>query len=100
LCIQGKWKREALEDVTGYSGVLTEPMRRFLGGRRMALGNPGEEGVLQMIRSFADLAEKDLALTLAHAREYGLELPGTGLCLRMMYEVYGVSAGREGVHDE
>jgi 3-hydroxyisobutyrate dehydrogenase-like beta-hydroxyacid dehydrogenase len=92
--------RQALEDVTGCSGVLTEPMRRFLGGRRMALGNPGDAGVLRSIGSFADLAEKDLALTLAHAREYGLELPGTGLCQRMMYEVYGLRARREGGNHE
>ena len=92
--------REALENVTGSSGVLTEPMRRFLGARRTALGHPGEEGVLQAIRPFADLAEKDLAVTLAHAREYGLELPGAGLCQRTMYEVYGVSPRREGVPDD
>lgn len=88
--------REALEAVTGTSGVLTAPMQRFLGGRRMTRG---DAAVRAALGTFADLAEKDLDLTLAHAREHGLALPGTGFCRGMMYEVYGLRPAQEGAND-
>jgi 3-hydroxyisobutyrate dehydrogenase-like beta-hydroxyacid dehydrogenase len=43
-----------------------------------------------MLRSFTTLAEKDLAVTLAFARELGVALPGTGLAAQLMARVYAL----------
>jgi 3-hydroxyisobutyrate dehydrogenase-like beta-hydroxyacid dehydrogenase len=44
-----------------------------------------------MLHGFTTLAEKDLAVTLAFAREHGVELPGTARCRELMGRVYGLS---------
>jgi 3-hydroxyisobutyrate dehydrogenase-like beta-hydroxyacid dehydrogenase len=52
-------------------------------------------GFQATMRSFVTLAEKDLAVTLAFAREVGVALPGTGLASQLMARVYALDdAGR------
>jgi 3-hydroxyisobutyrate dehydrogenase-like beta-hydroxyacid dehydrogenase len=43
-----------------------------------------------MVRGFVTLAEKDLAVTLAFARECGVALPGTALASQLMARVHGL----------
>ena len=43
-----------------------------------------------MLHGYTTLAEKDLAVTLAFAREHGVALPGTALCQQVMARVYGL----------
>ena len=52
-------------------------------------------GFQATMRGFTTLAEKDLAVTLAFARECGVTLPGTALVSQLMARVYGLDdAGR------
>jgi 3-hydroxyisobutyrate dehydrogenase-like beta-hydroxyacid dehydrogenase len=85
--------REALEEVTGFNGNLTGQMRALLGLRDAIPQHTDDEGFQAMLRSFANLAEKDLGATLAFARERGVDLPGTALCRRQIGRVYGVEEG-------
>jgi 3-hydroxyisobutyrate dehydrogenase-like beta-hydroxyacid dehydrogenase len=43
-----------------------------------------------MLAGFVELAEKDLAATLALARECGVALPGSALASQIMARVYGL----------
>jgi 3-hydroxyisobutyrate dehydrogenase-like beta-hydroxyacid dehydrogenase len=81
---------EALEAVTGANGNLTEQMRRFLMLHRIPAGERKDPDFQRMVRSLTTLAEKDLAVTLAFAREHGVALPGTALCQQLMARVYGL----------
>jgi 3-hydroxyisobutyrate dehydrogenase-like beta-hydroxyacid dehydrogenase len=89
---------ESLVEVTRSSGHLTDIMLSFFGFRQRIDAEPDEPSLEARARSFTDLAEKDLAVTLAFARECGVELPGTEVCRELMGRVYGVRelrAGRE-----
>ena len=83
--------QEALEEVTRANGNLTDQMLAFLmlapAARRSSASDPGFQ---QMLRGYTTLAEKDLAVTLAFAREHGVALPGTALCQQLMARVYGL----------
>jgi 3-hydroxyisobutyrate dehydrogenase len=81
---------EALEAVTGANGNLTEQMRSFLMLHRLPAEQRREAGFQQMLGGLTTLAEKDLALTLAFAREHGVALPGTAVCQQLMARVYGL----------
>jgi 3-hydroxyisobutyrate dehydrogenase len=80
----------AFEEVTRSNGNLTDQMQAFLMLHRLPAEQRGEAGFQQMLRGYTTLAEKDLAVTLAFAREHGVALPGTGLCQQVMARVYGL----------
>ncbi len=80
----------AFEEVTRSNGNLTEQMQAFLMLHRLPADQRRDAGFQQMLRSYTTLAEKDLAVTLAFAREHGVALPGTGLCQQLMARVYGL----------
>lgn len=86
--------RKALDAVTRANGNMTDQMQAFL----MLHGLPEEQrrdpGFQAYLRSFTTLAEKDLAVTLAFAREHGVALPGTALCQQLMARVYGLEDAR------
>lgn len=82
--------QEALEEVTRANGNLTDQMRMFLSLHRLPAEQRKEPGFQHMLRGFTTLAEKDLAVTLAFAREHGVALPGTALCQQLMARVYGL----------
>jgi 3-hydroxyisobutyrate dehydrogenase-like beta-hydroxyacid dehydrogenase len=82
---------EALDEVTRHNGVMTDQMRLFVAMRRNAAENEKDEGMQAMLRRFTDLAEKDLAVALAFAREHGVALPGAALCQQLMARVYGIA---------
>jgi 3-hydroxyisobutyrate dehydrogenase-like beta-hydroxyacid dehydrogenase len=46
------------------------------------------------MRGFVEIAEKDLAGTLALARECGITLPGTAMASQIMARVYGLDDER------
>jgi hypothetical protein len=52
------------------------------------------ESFQETLRALTTLAEKDLAITLAYAREQGIALPGTGLCPQLIARVYGLNDER------
>lgn len=81
---------EAFEQVTRSNGNLTDQMQAFLMLHRLPDAQRRDSGFQQMLRGYTTLAEKDLAVTLAFAREHGLALPGTGLCAQVMARVYGL----------
>jgi 3-hydroxyisobutyrate dehydrogenase len=81
---------EAFEAVTSANGNLTAQMRAFLMLHRIPADQRKDAGVQQMLRGFTTLAEKDLTITLAFAREHGVALPGTALCQQLMARVYGL----------
>ena len=81
---------EALLEVTRANGYMTEMMATFLGFRRLIEEKPDDAALQDAARRFTDLAEKDLAVTLAFARENGVTLPGAGLCQQLMARVYGL----------
>jgi 3-hydroxyisobutyrate dehydrogenase len=87
--------QEKLEEVTRSNGNLTDPMRAFLAVYKAPEETRRSAGFQSMLRGFVTLAEKDLAVTLAFARECGVALPGTGLVAQLMARVYGLEdAGR------
>ena len=80
---------ESLDEVTRSNGNLNGQMSAFLGLHRADTDRSAQE-FQQAIRNFANLADKDLAVTLAFARECGVTLPATGLCQQIMPRVYGL----------
>jgi len=81
---------EAFEAVTVSNGNLTDQMRAFLMLHRLPAEQRKHADVQKMLHGFTTLAEKDLAVTLAFAREHGVALPGTALCQQLMARVYGL----------
>lgn len=84
---------EVLEEVTRSGGHLTEVMSTFLRGRTLPDAVRGAEAFQARMRGLEEVAEKDLAATLALARESGVALPATALCSQIMARVYGVEDG-------
>jgi 3-hydroxyisobutyrate dehydrogenase len=81
---------DSLLEVTRANGYMTDMMLTFLRFRQRAEERPDDPSLQAIARRFTDLAEKDLAVTLAFARERGITLPGTGLCQQLMARVYGL----------
>jgi 3-hydroxyisobutyrate dehydrogenase len=81
---------DTLLEVTRSNGYLSEASVSFLRFRQSAEEQPHEPSLQAMARDFTDLAEKDLAVTLAFARECGVTLPGTAVCQQLMARVYGL----------
>ncbi len=86
----GGLSQQALEEVTRANGNMTDQMRRFLVLHQAPAEQRHDPGFQQMLLSITTLAEKDLAVTLAFAREHGIALPGTALCAQLMARVYGL----------
>lgn len=82
--------QEVFEAVTRSNGNLTDPMLAFLALHRAPDATRRSEGFQTLLRGFVELAEKDLAATLALAREHGLALPGTAVASQIMARVYGL----------
>jgi 3-hydroxyisobutyrate dehydrogenase len=82
--------REAFEAVTRSNGNLTDQMQAFLMLHRLPDDQRRDPGFQHMLHGYTTLAEKDLAVTLAFAREHGVALPGTALCQQSMARVYGL----------
>ena len=81
---------ERLEEVTRANGNLTDQMRAFLALHKIPEAQRRDAGLQRMLEAYTTLAEKDLAVTLAFAREHGVTLPGTALCQQLMARVYGL----------
>jgi 3-hydroxyisobutyrate dehydrogenase len=90
LARAGGLSEKALEEVTRANGNLTDQMLAFLTLHRLPAETRKDPGFRAMVRNFASLADKDLAVTLAFARESGIELPGAARCRELMARVYGV----------
>lgn len=82
--------QEMLEEVTGSNGNLTDPMRAFLALHKAPAATRSSEGFQALMRGFVEIAEKDLAASLALARECGIALPGTAMASQIMARVYGL----------
>jgi 3-hydroxyisobutyrate dehydrogenase-like beta-hydroxyacid dehydrogenase len=82
--------QQVLEDVARSNGNLTDPMLAFLSVHKAPEETRHSDGFQSMLTRFVELAEKDLAATLALARECGVALPGTGLASQIMARVYGL----------
>lgn len=80
----------AFEEVTRSNGNLTDQMLAFLTLHRLPEAQRREPGFQKMLHGYTTLAEKDLAVTLAFAREHGIALPGAALCQQLMARVYGL----------
>lgn len=85
--------QDKLEEVTGSNGNFTEPMRAFIALHKAPPATRGSDGFQAMMRGFVEIAEKDLAATLALARECGITLPGTAMASQIMARVYGLEDG-------
>ena len=83
-------RKQTLEEVTGSNGNLTDPMRAFLALHKAPEATRSSEGFQSMMRGFVEIAEKDLAASLALARECGIALPGTAMASQIMARVYGL----------
>lgn len=82
--------QETLEEVTGSNGNLSDPMRAFLALHKAPEATRRSEDFQAMMRGFVEIAEKDLAASLALARECGITLPGTAMASQIMARVYGL----------
>jgi 3-hydroxyisobutyrate dehydrogenase-like beta-hydroxyacid dehydrogenase len=82
--------QDAFEEVTRSTGNLTEPMLAFLAIHKLPDETRRGEAFQARLGRFATLAEKDLAVTLAFARENGVALPGAGLVQQLLARVYGL----------
>ena len=85
---------DVLEAVTRSGGHLTDHMATFLRLHEMPDDARRAEAHQARLRSFVELAEKDLAAALALARRHGLALPGTALASQIMARVYGLEDAR------
>jgi len=85
--------QQVLVEVTRSNGNLTDPMIAFLGLHKAPQAVRQSENFQAMMRGFVELAEKDLASTLALARECGVALPGTAVASQIMARVYGLDDG-------
>lgn len=90
LARQAGLSTSAFEEVTRSNGNLTDQMQAFLMLHRLPEEQRADAGFQQMLRGYTTLAEKDLAVTLAFAREHGVALPGTAICQQVMARVYGL----------
>jgi 3-hydroxyisobutyrate dehydrogenase len=81
---------DVLLDVTRSNGYLSEASASFVRFRQSIEDLPDDATLQARAADFTDLAEKDLAVTLAFARECGITLPGTALCQQLMARVYGL----------
>jgi 3-hydroxyisobutyrate dehydrogenase len=82
--------QEVLEEVTGSNGNLTEPMRLFIALHKAPEAARRSPEFQARMRGFVEIAEKDLAATLALARECGITLPGTATASQIMARVYAL----------
>jgi 3-hydroxyisobutyrate dehydrogenase-like beta-hydroxyacid dehydrogenase len=82
--------QEVLEEVTGSNGNLTDPMRAFIAAHKAPDEVRRSDGFQKAMRGYVEVAEKDLAATLALARECGITLPGTAMASQIMARVYGL----------
>jgi 3-hydroxyisobutyrate dehydrogenase len=82
--------QEMLEEVTGSNGNLTDPMRQFILAHKLPEEVRKSEGFQKNMRLYTEVAEKDLAATLALARECGITLPGTAAVSQIMARIYGL----------
>jgi 3-hydroxyisobutyrate dehydrogenase-like beta-hydroxyacid dehydrogenase len=82
--------QEVFETVTRSNGNLTDPMLAFLALHKAPEATRRSEGFQATVRGFVELAEKDLAATLALARDCGVALPGAALASQIMARVYGL----------
>jgi 3-hydroxyisobutyrate dehydrogenase-like beta-hydroxyacid dehydrogenase len=60
--------QDKLEEVTGSNGNFTEPMRAFIALHKAPAATRESDGFQALMRGFVEIAEKDLAATLALAR--------------------------------
>jgi 3-hydroxyisobutyrate dehydrogenase-like beta-hydroxyacid dehydrogenase len=82
--------QDVLEEVTGSNGNLTDPMRLFIVTHKLPDEVRKSDAFQQRMRGFVEIAEKDLAATLALARECGITLPGTATVSQIMARVYAL----------
>jgi len=82
--------QDKLEEVTGSNGNFTEPMRAFIALHKAPAATRESDGFQALMRGFVEIAEKDLAATLALARECGIALPGTAMASQIMARIYGL----------
>ncbi len=82
--------QDKLEEVTGSNGNFTEPMRAFIALHKAPAATRESDGFQALMRGFVEIAEKDLAGTLALARECGITLPGTAMASQIMARIYGL----------
>lgn len=85
--------QEVLEEVTRSNGNLTDPMLAFLALHKAPDEARRGEGFQAALRGYVEVAEKDLAATLALARECGVALPGAAMASQIMARVYGLEDG-------
>lgn len=82
--------QDVLEEVTGSNGNLTEPMRLFIALHKVPEAVRSGAQMQARLRGFVEIAEKDLAATLALARACGITLPGTAAVSQIMARVYAL----------
>jgi len=85
--------QEVLEEVTRSNGNMTDPMLAFLNAHKLPESVRRSESFQALMRGHLEVAEKDLAATLALARQSGVSLPGAALVSQVMARVYGVEDG-------
>ncbi|MCA9510833.1 MAG: NAD(P)-dependent oxidoreductase [Myxococcales bacterium] len=80
----------ALEEVTEASGVLSRAMKLMLEVRdaRVA-GAPGAQGD-ELMRTYADILEKDLRVAIEVANEHRVPLPGAAVASQLAEVVYAL----------
>ncbi len=84
---------DAFDEVTRANGNMSDQKLAFLALHR-ADTDRSNASFQETLRGLTTLAEKDLAITLAYAREQGIALPGTGLCQQLIARVYGLNDER------
>jgi len=82
--------QEKLEEVMRSNGNLNDNALMFLALHKAPAEVRTSESFQANARNFMELGEKDLAVTLAFAREQGVSLPGTALSQQLMARIFGV----------
>ncbi|HVN84243.1 MAG TPA: NAD(P)-dependent oxidoreductase [Candidatus Binatia bacterium] len=90
LATQSGRSLDPLIEVTRSNGYLSDATASFVRFRQTVEQQRDDAALQTRVRNLTDLAEKDLAVTLAFAREQGVTLPGAAVCQQLMARVYGL----------
>ena len=82
--------QEVLEEAGRSNGQLTDLMLTFLASHKLPDDTRTSEGFQSLMRSYMNIAEKDLAWALRLARQSGVALPVGSLVSQSMARLYGV----------
>jgi 3-hydroxyisobutyrate dehydrogenase-like beta-hydroxyacid dehydrogenase len=89
LAAEAGLDREVFNEVLSW--LMNDNARAMLAGRNALEADPDHAFLKERFTAVMLLAEKDLTLALEVARENGVAMPATGLCVQQLARLFGVA---------